>query len=350
MADPARRDLRVAHRPVAGRRQGRSSPGANGRRPCSRPALEPGLEWVASTLSAATLLTELKESSRRISELVKAVSSYSQMDRASMQHIDMTTASRAPSRCSRTSSATGSPWCASTALTSPVEAHAGELNQVWTNLIDNAIDAMDGAGTLRIVTPADGDNVASSRDTGPGMSPEVVARAFEAFYTTKDVGKGAGLGLDTARRIIEEHHGGTITITRSPARPCCGSASPSGCPGTRGERAADPSTTAGQGVLPAVADPDVLAGYPRVGQRGDVVRDREAEREQHLDRGALTRLHSPVQEPLRVGRGVLPGEMNSSPRVSRRTPSISSPARGCRRRRNRGSTGRPSSSPAMLSR
>jgi signal transduction histidine kinase len=98
-----------------------------------------------------------------------------------------------------------------------VEAHAGELNQVWTNLVDNAIDAMDGAGTLRITTSAEGESVqVEIADTGSGMSPEVVARAFEAFYTTKDVGKGAGLGLDTARRIIEEHHGGTITITSQP--------------------------------------------------------------------------------------------------------------------------------------
>jgi len=98
-----------------------------------------------------------------------------------------------------------------------IEAHAGELNQVWTNLIDNAIDAMEGTGTLRITTRADGDDVqVDIADTGPGMSPDVAARAFEAFYTTKDVGKGTGLGLDIARRIIVEHHGGTITIKSQP--------------------------------------------------------------------------------------------------------------------------------------
>ena len=98
-----------------------------------------------------------------------------------------------------------------------IEAYAGELNQVWTNLIDNALDAMDGTGTLRVSTRADGDGVVVEiADTGPGMPPEVAARAFEPFYTTKDVGKGTGLGLDIARRIVVERHGGTITIDSRP--------------------------------------------------------------------------------------------------------------------------------------
>ena len=72
-----------------------------------------------------------------------------------------------------------------------IEAYAGELNQVWTNLIDNAVDAMDGAGTLRVATRPDGDGVVVEiADTGPGMSPAVAARAFEPFFTTKDVGQG----------------------------------------------------------------------------------------------------------------------------------------------------------------
>ncbi len=76
---------------------------------------------------------------------------------------------------------------------------------------------MDGAGTLRVATRVEGDNiVVEIGDTGPGMPPEVAARAFEAFYTTKDVGKGTGLGLDIARRIIVERHGGTITIDSRP--------------------------------------------------------------------------------------------------------------------------------------
>jgi signal transduction histidine kinase len=98
-----------------------------------------------------------------------------------------------------------------------VEAYAAELNQVWTNLIDNAVDAMDGTGTLRVATRVEGDHVVVEiGDTGPGMPPEVAARAFDAFYTTKDVGKGTGLGLDIARRIVVERHGGKITIDSQP--------------------------------------------------------------------------------------------------------------------------------------
>jgi signal transduction histidine kinase len=109
-------------------------------------ALQPGLEWAASTFSATALLAEVKESTRRVSELVGAIKSYSQMDRGSVQHIDVTEGLRARWSCSATGSATGSPWPASTAYLPRIQAHAGELNQVWTNLIDNAVDAMDGRG------------------------------------------------------------------------------------------------------------------------------------------------------------------------------------------------------------
>jgi signal transduction histidine kinase len=102
---------------------------------------------------------------------------------------------------------------------SRIEAHAGELNQVWTKVIENALDAMAdaGTGTLRIRTRADGAYlVVEISDTGVGMSSAVAARAFDAFYTTKEVGKGTGLGLDIARRIVERRHGGTISIDSRP--------------------------------------------------------------------------------------------------------------------------------------
>ena len=180
-------------------------------------ALEPGLEWVASTLVRATLLSEVKESTRRISDLVAAVKSYSQMDRASMQRIDVTDglestlvmlAPQAPRRRQVVRDYG--------ADVPRIEAYAGELNQVWTNLIDNAVDAMDGAGTLRCRPGRRDDVVVEIGDTGPGMPPEVAARAFEPFYTTKDVGKGTGLGLDIARRIVVDRHGGTIDIESRP--------------------------------------------------------------------------------------------------------------------------------------
>jgi signal transduction histidine kinase len=183
------------------------------------PALQAGLEWVASTVSVATLLGEVKESTRRISELVAAVRSYSQLDRSSLQQVDVTDGLDSTLvmlghklggvRVLREYGA-GVPR---------IEAYAGELNRVWTNLIDNAVDAMDGSGTLRLATRAEGDGVVVEvGDTGPGMPPEVAGRAFEAFYTTKEVGKGTGLGLDIARRIVEERHGGAIAIDSRPGR------------------------------------------------------------------------------------------------------------------------------------
>ena len=176
-------------------------------------ALGPGLEWVASTLSVATLLSEVKESTRRISELVAAVRSYTQMDRASMQHIDVTDGldSTLVMLAHRLRGLTVvREYGADVPM---IDAYAGELNQVWTNLIDNAVDAMEEAGTLRVTTRVDADDVVIEiGDTGVGMSPEVAARAFEAFFTTKDVGQGTGLGLDIAHRIVVERHGGAIMI------------------------------------------------------------------------------------------------------------------------------------------
>ena len=98
-----------------------------------------------------------------------------------------------------------------------VEASPGELNQVWTNLIDNAVDAMDAEGTLTVRTYADEHAVVVEiADTGPGMTEEVAAHAFEPFFTTKEVGKGTGLGLDLSRRIVVERHGGEIDVDSRP--------------------------------------------------------------------------------------------------------------------------------------
>ncbi len=182
--------------------------------------LEPGLDWVASSATTFSLLEEVKEATGRVSGLVAAVKSYSQMDRGSLQPTDI-------------------PGCIESTLLilghklregivverdyaddlPEVVSYAGELNQVWTNLIDNAVDAMDGGGTLRITARAVEDDVeVTIADTGPGMSPEVVGRAFEAFFTTKDVGKGTGLGLDIAHRIVVDRHHGTISIDSEPGR------------------------------------------------------------------------------------------------------------------------------------
>jgi signal transduction histidine kinase len=181
-------------------------------------ALEPGLEWVASTVSAAALLAEVKESTRRISDLVAAVRSYSQMDRAAVQQIDVTDGLESTLTMVGHRLGDGVEVVRSyDAAVARIEAYAGELNQVWTSLIDNAVDAMAGTGTLRISTRADKDHVVVEvADTGRGMTPQVAARAFDPFFTTKGVGEGAGLGLDIARRIVVERHGGTIAIDSRP--------------------------------------------------------------------------------------------------------------------------------------
>ena len=92
-----------------------------------------------------------------------------------------------------------------------------ELNQVWTNLLDNAIDALDESGTITIVTRLDG-NCAEVEvvDDGPGVPADIRDRVFDSFYTTKDVGHGTGLGLATARRIVVDRHGGSLTLSSEP--------------------------------------------------------------------------------------------------------------------------------------
>ncbi len=179
--------------------------------------LGPGLTWVASTLSARALLAEVGEATRRISQLVDAARSYTQVDRASRQRTDVvegleSTLTMLGARLHdvrvHRDYADDVP---------ALDAYAGELNQVWTNLIANAVDAMDGRGDLRLSTRwEDHEVVVEVADTGPGMPPDVADRAFDAFFTTKDVGKGTGLGLDIARRIVVERHGGSIEI-ESPA-------------------------------------------------------------------------------------------------------------------------------------
>ncbi len=180
--------------------------------------LGPALTWVASTLSATTQLGVLRESTRRISALVNDVRTYSQLDRASVQRSDVREglastltmlAHRIPAGVTVVRELDDVP---------SLEVVPGELNQVWTNLIGNALDAMGDHGTLRVATRPDGSGglVVEIGDSGPGMSAETQAHAFEPFFTTKGVGKGTGLGLDISRRIVVDRHRGEITIESRP--------------------------------------------------------------------------------------------------------------------------------------
>ena len=195
-------------------------------------ALEHGLQWVASTFAATTLLAEVKESTRRVSELVAAVRSYSQLDRASRQPTDVTEGLESTLVMLGGKLRSGVTVVREYHPDLPrIEAYPGELNQVWTNLVENAVDAMEESGTLRVTVRPDGGGVlVEIADSGPGMPPEVVARAFEAFFTTKEVGRGTGLGLDIARRIVEERHGGRISISTGPDGTTMGVALPEQAP------------------------------------------------------------------------------------------------------------------------
>ncbi|MEO7369606.1 MAG: ATP-binding protein, partial [Ilumatobacteraceae bacterium] len=182
-------------------------------------ALSPALHWASSTISAIGLLDELTDTTNRISHLVEAVKSYSQMDRAALQTVNIhdglesTLVMLAPKLAGiEVVREFGSDVPA-------IDAYAAELNQVWTNLIVNAIDAMDGAGTLRLATRVVDDSIVIDVvDSGHGMPSDVQSRAFEPFFTTKDVGKGTGLGLDISRRIVTERHRGDITFDSVPGR------------------------------------------------------------------------------------------------------------------------------------
>lgn len=180
-------------------------------------AVSAALRWISSTVGVAGLLDELAEATSRITHLVQDVKTYSQMDRASLQRVDV-------AGCLESTVTMLSPKLTGIELVRAydddvpqIEVYAAELNQVWTNLIDNALDAMAGDGTLRLATRLDGDDVVVEiTDDGPGIPPEIVHRVFEPFFTTKDVGSGTGLGLDISRRIVVERHGGQIAFDSSP--------------------------------------------------------------------------------------------------------------------------------------
>lgn len=181
-------------------------------------ALQAGLEWVASSVTTSALISEAQDATRRISDLVSAVKSYSQLDRAAVQDVRVVDGLESTLIMLGHKLRDGVSVVRDYDDSVPtVTANPGELNQVWTNLIDNAVDAMDGSGTLTVRTYADDSHVVVEIcDTGPGMTDEVAAHAFEPFFTTKEVGKGTGLGLDISRRIVVERHGGDIAVDSAP--------------------------------------------------------------------------------------------------------------------------------------
>ena len=164
---------------------------------------------IAASVEIANLLNEIESSTSRISELVGAIKEYTFMDQAPVQNVDVvksleTTLTILNHKLKR-GVAVQRDYQPIPLL---VNSFGSELNQVWSNLIDNAIDAMGGKGELRVRTYRDdGCVVVEIRDNGPGISPEIESHIFEPFFTTKGVGEGTGLGLDTVQRIVKKHRG-----------------------------------------------------------------------------------------------------------------------------------------------
>ncbi len=186
-------------------------------------AIAPALRWLETDLDAQHLLATISEAARRVSELIQAIKSYSNMDRAPDQGaIDIhdglrsTLAMLAP-RLRQQEVAIKAEFDSSIP---PIAGNPGELNQVWTNLLENALDAAPTGGEIVVRTRGDERYaVVQVIDNGAGIPAELQHRIFEPFFTTKDVGQGTGLGLDIVRRIVHAHRA-EINVESTPGRTC----------------------------------------------------------------------------------------------------------------------------------
>lgn len=185
-------------------------------------SLEAAVRWIAYAVETETLMGEITDATSRIGTLVNAARQYSQLDRAPFQTEDLRSLLKA-TLVMMNRKLEGIELVKDFDPDLPaVPCYAAELNQVWTNLIDNAVGAMtsrqkDPAGTLTIRTRREGDTArVEIGDTGPGIPAEVRPRIFEPFFTTKDVGEGTGLGLDISWRIVVNKHQGDIVVRTGP--------------------------------------------------------------------------------------------------------------------------------------
>jgi signal transduction histidine kinase len=185
------------------------------------PATDAALRWVTATLTIERLGVELCESTERISALVGAVKSYAYMDRGGLVEVDLhegleTTLTVLGHKLKHSAIKVKRDYDRELPR---VTVRGSELNQVWTNLLDNAIDAVNGEGTITVSTRRDGEcAVVEIADDGEGIPAEVRDRIFDPFFTTKDVGLGTGLGLATARRIVVDRHDGSLGVESGPGR------------------------------------------------------------------------------------------------------------------------------------
>jgi signal transduction histidine kinase len=184
-------------------------------------ATDAAVRWIAASLLARELAAELAESTERMSKLVGAVKTYAYMDRGGLVEVDLregidTTLTILGHKLKHTTIEVRREFDPDLPR---FHAYGAELNQVWTNLLDNAIDALGDSGTITITARRDGDCVeVEIIDDGPGIPADVRERIFDPFFTTKEVGRGTGLGLDTARRIVADRHGGSLGVESEPGR------------------------------------------------------------------------------------------------------------------------------------
>jgi signal transduction histidine kinase len=172
---------------------------------------------IGALVEVLSLLDEIESSATRISDLVLAIKEYTYMDQAPVQNVDIVKSLESTLTILNHKLKHGvSVQREYQRMPLLVNSFGSELNQVWTNIIDNAIDAMGGKGELRVRTYRDDTCVVVEiGDNGPGISPDVQTHIFEPFFTTKGVGEGTGLGLDTVQRIVKKHRG-TIQVTSKP--------------------------------------------------------------------------------------------------------------------------------------
>jgi signal transduction histidine kinase len=178
------------------------------------------LRWLAAGSSVYGLLEEVGISAEKISEIVKAVKTYSYLDQAPIQEVDIRESLENTLVILRPKIKASISITRDYADDVPrVEAYGSELNQVWTNIINNAIDAMRGQGELVLRTyTEDGDVAVEIIDNGPGIPPEVQPRIFEPFFTTKAPGDGTGLGLHIAYNIVVNKHHGQVQVASNPGK------------------------------------------------------------------------------------------------------------------------------------
>jgi signal transduction histidine kinase len=180
--------------------------------------LESALRWLNYTVDTELLMKEIEDSTTRVSTLVGAAKQYSQLDRAPYQVVDVHELLDSTLLMLSGKIPPGITVVKEYDRSLPsIPAYAGELNQVWTNLIDNAVSAMGSSGVLTVRTGLDREYVfVEFGDTGPGVPPELRERIFEPFFTTKPVGEGTGLGLDISWRIVANKHHGDIAVESVP--------------------------------------------------------------------------------------------------------------------------------------